>query len=209
MNFRKNLLAALTAAVVAIGLWLFYQSAMPPPVTSMGPAATARKSPQTSALAAPVSPPAAKPGAPSVAVSPDAVAPAPHPDSAADPQAELITAFADIARMYRANDLLQFWQTYTAPEQWAKDGNEQTQRILQVQANTAANPGILGVLQKMDEVFAQGYDALASQTPTYNDAGDEATYTLILDFGVGRKSTEPWTFIKINGKWYLKPVNGN
>jgi len=204
MKSKRIGLIAVAVALSGLGLWWFMGPPSSPPSVPVQMVNREPEPPSHPATAAPIAPPAPKPvDAPGKGTV--AALATPLPDPAADPQAELKTAFADIACLYRANDLLLFWQTYTTPEQWAKTGTVMTQRILQVQANTAENPGMQAELQKMSEVFAQGYDALTSQTPTFNDAGDEATYSLVLDFGGGRVSTEPWTFVKINGKWYLKP----
>jgi len=58
---------------------------------------------------------------------------------------------------------------------------------------------------QIQEEAAQDIEDLESQTPTYNDAGDEATYVYTPRvFGEFAKEQERRTFIKINGKWYEK-----
>jgi hypothetical protein len=70
---------------------------------------------------------------------------------------------------------------------------------------TNENPVAQQKLREMDDTEIQYWEPLESQSPTLNVAGDEATYSYT-QHGSGLFSNYevPMTFIKINGKWYLK-----
>jgi hypothetical protein len=110
-----------------------------------------------------------------------------------------------MARLYRASDLATLAQTYTPPDQ-LKPETIQSLRDMQPRLQTDETS------QLNFEASAQAYEALAEQTPTFNAAGDAATYIftqppLQLPGGQtrGRARQTPITFVKINGQWYRKP----
>jgi hypothetical protein len=117
-----------------------------------------------------------------------------------------------MARLQQAGDFMEFAQTYDTPDEWAKDEPRLIQANQNVQAGLAQHPELSTFLQKEGEAYAQSYEALEKQTPTFNASGDEATYTYIspsatdLMNGVatGNGTPTPLVFVKINGKWCIK-----
>jgi len=106
----------------------------------------------------------------------------------------LKTALPELARQIRAGmgifnftapDVLAF---DFAPGEWQKR-QEQTMAFFKDPASESA--------RKNADETASFYESLESQTPTFNAAGDEATYKV----PDGRESL---TFIKVGGRWYIK-----
>jgi hypothetical protein len=53
-------------------------------------------------------------------------------------------------------------------------------------------------------MLAQELDSIQDQIPTYNAAGDTATYLAPKPDGIqGNLDKRPVTLVKVNGKWYL------
>ncbi len=126
----------------------------------------------------------------------------------ADPQADLKTAIADMARLLRTGDQAALMKAYDEPDKLNLEQVRQMQDLQdQVQQTTPWQ--VAPRMQSLRETSAQSYEEMETQTPTFNATGDEATYQLILptlvngEYVLGDKRT-PYTFIKINGKWYMK-----
>ena len=202
---RKNFMViVLVVAMVGLGLWWFtWPTAAVPEKMATTPMPAKAAAPALSKVEAPksVAPPTIAPPASNPIASQRL--PVSVPDTSADPQANLKTAFADIARLIRAGDTATFRETYDPP---GKLDPQQIQQMRVKQQQTAAlaaqNPQLQQILQKMNEAIAQSFEAHEYQTPTYNDAGDEATYMYTVP-GYQEQPT-PRVFVKINGKWYLK-----
>ncbi len=159
-----------------------------------------------------VAPPTIAPPAPKSDTEPVAAAKAPDPN--ADSKTELNSAIADIVRLYRAGDFMEVYQTYTTPDKLDPESIQKVQESLQKlqhDQQETKNPQLAQALaqnlQQIYESSAQLYEALENQTPTFNTTGDEATYMMTKDSFDGTQTATPITFIKINGKWYLKPEN--
>ncbi len=145
-------------------------------------------------------------------------APAKPADPNAAAQAELKAAFLDMGRLIRAGDYATFKETYgyIAPSQSDLDdiqrAREHQVSVAAARARDPDNP-LTRHMQQLDIAGAQSYEALANQTPTFNSAGDEATYQYIAPdyYGTGTYTgtgePTPMTFIKIDGRWYAKPAN--
>jgi hypothetical protein len=200
-------IVALVIAIFGIGFWLYPRPAplqVKTSVLTTPPTVSKYVAPPT--IAAPIIPPAPKPVTAPIADTPPVANPA--PDSA-DPQADLKTAIPDIARLLRAGDTVGFRQTYTPPDELAQLGPQYIQqlqaRVQQRQAQAAQDPDLQQELQKINEGAAEAWEAIEDQTPTFNAAGDEATYQYMLP-GVGDApgAQVPRVFVKIDGKWYLK-----
>jgi hypothetical protein len=58
-------------------------------------------------------------------------------------------------------------------------------------------------MQELLEATAKVYDTLKDQSPTYNEAGDKATYMAVPPLGK-EGDLKPVTFVKINGLWYVQ-----
>jgi hypothetical protein len=140
-------------------------------------------------IAPPVTPPTPKPGTTPIAESP--------PDSN-DPQTDLKTAIPNLAHLYKSLDWPSLYQTYTPPDKI----DPQEMQTLQLSKEKLAAAGIID--DEYWDNFSQSFEALAYQNPTYNDAGDEATYEWTLNLVDAAPYHEITTFVKINGKWYLK-----
>jgi hypothetical protein len=205
MKPKKLGLILLTVAFVGIVGWFFMHA--PPhsavdthPVSAVLPAAPPAASP---IIAPSFTPSAPLPGTPQLAVTPPVVALPSAP--VADPQTDLKTAIADIARLWRAGQRAQMYQTYSPPGQIDP---VILKALTQIEADSSGQP-LTPQKQQMYEKYAQCYDDLEGLTPTYNALGDEATYPFTrLGFvgGVEQATQGTITFVKINGKWYIVPI---
>jgi hypothetical protein len=153
------------------------------------------------AITPPVASLATKPDSAPAAVPPPVAESPPNPN--ADPQADLKTALPDIVRLLREGDRVGAYKTYCPPDELNPRDIQQMQELLmQSLAAAAQDPGLQQLMQKNQDEFSLAFEALEDQTPTYNDAGDEATYK----FANPSEGEEPLTFVKIDGKWYIKQI---
>jgi len=149
------------------------------------------------AMAAPIAPPVPNPVAALPVVAPSS-------DANADSRIELTAAFADIARLYRAGNLVGEYQTHTQPDKVDPKQIQNWQEMQQVNEDDAArSPDFKQFIQQMFDRDAEAYEALENETPTFNAAGDEATYDVPASTTVFAPDN-PIVFVKINGKWYRK-----
>ncbi len=121
------------------------------------------------------------------------------PAKSTDPQADLKTAIPDIARLLLAGDLATYQKTYTPPDRLDFD-------TLQAIQDAQNHLDIDLSFQQYIAVEAQRFVAIETQTPKYNDAGDEATFTFpetMYPDVDGPLDEQPIYFVKINGKWYV------
>jgi len=211
MKFRNFIRVVIAVALVGIGIWWFTRSTTVALEKTAGATMPVREN-----APKPVAPPQiAKPLAPVAQVktemaSQPSVSTNATPDSA-DPQADLKTALPDIVRLQRTGDLVKLYQTYLQPNRLTPEFMQQLLDSLHRQQDSLAQADpdlqqrLLRIRQQIQEEAAQDVEDLESQTPTYNDAGDEATYVYTPRV-LGEMSTEQEQkkFIKINGKWYLK-----
>ncbi len=191
-------------AIVIVGVWWFMQQTTSTPEKTADATAPAKaKAPKT------IAPPQiAKFLAPSVQ-SKSEIANAPSkptetPPDPADPQTDLKTVIPDIARLYRAGDMAELYRIYTEPAQFDPVHLQELQTSQNRTADKIVTPSI-----QSRETGAQAYERLETQTPTFNTSGDEATYMLpapkLSNEGIAVGETQiPLTFIKIDGKWYVK-----
>ncbi len=95
----------------------------------------------------------------------------------------------------RIGDWADFYQNYTPPDKLDP-------RFTQGEIDNARTEAIqdYSSFQRHNEAEAESYEELENQSPTFNDAGDEATY-IYKDFNGG---LHPRTLVKINGQWYWK-----
>jgi hypothetical protein len=171
----------------------------PAPAATTPPAPAVKPTPPTPTPAPAVAKPAMAP------VSAPAPAPAPAADtgtaSTGNPQADLSTAIPDVARLMRAGDFAMLTKTYMPPDKYASMTPQQQQQMAMMAA-MAQSPEA----KPMFDALADSFASLKDQTPTYNDAKDEATYMLAPPAGMAPPNTppQPVTFVKINGQWYMK-----
>jgi hypothetical protein len=201
---RKNFIGiALLVALVGIGVWWMMRLAAEAPAKTAGMAAQPG-SPRmggTPTTTAPVNSGIAPPSPNPVASLP---LPTSAPDTSGDPQADLKTAIPDIARLWKAGDLVTFYEKYTPPDlldpvyiQEMKDGMQKDVRAL------AQDPQAQLSFQESNEENAKTYENLEFQTPTLNATGDKATYIYTMPGFNGAPARQMrMVFIKINGKWY-------
>ncbi len=218
MNGRKYFGFDLLILIIFIGMgiwWLIPTSVIPltksaelaPPTEAKPAQQTSPDTPKllTSSMVAPVvEPPVAPPVAPSMQNS--AVAPSPL-DPNGDPQADLSTAIPDLVHLARAGDFLSIYLNYTPPGKVNPDNVRTEQTVLQRIARAkATDPKLRQIVQAQDDAAARAYEALESQAPTFSDAGDEATYMYLPDPELVPNGVPyPMIFVKIDGKWYMKP----
>lgn len=194
-------LLVVLVVLVGLGLWWFLSSstANPPKAPSPPPAAAvpAKRVAYSTTIAAPAAP-AAQPKPSAGAATTTTVATTSSVE-ANDPQTHLPTAIHELARLFHDGDFMEYIQRYTPPDKLTPEKLQWAREWL---AKQTEDPGMQDAHRKGNESLAKGLEALENQTPTYNDTGDEATYMLYVDV-VGNDPQET-TFIKINGKWYLK-----
>ncbi len=165
-----RILVVLLVTIMGAGLWWFMR-----PSTAMPEKMAEASRPAKVEATKPVAPPAiVPPVAPSI-VPPVALPispPAPQPDAApvaaaqpitessqdpnADPQAELKTALADIARLERAGDRLELYRTYTPPD---KIDPFMLQEYEKEESDYHVTDG-----QKLNEAIAESYEDLEIET---------------------------------------------
>ncbi len=189
MKPKNFILITILGAIGCLGIWWFARQKEDARGESTEvPMASMPKAPNQLAPTSPQPSPT-----PSVAGKPIAT---PTPDTKADPQVDLKTAIPDIARLLRAGDKAGILQTYTEP---GRVNSAQMQRLQALQQQAQGDP----TLQRLNEAAAESYEALEALTPTYNDAGDEATYAFVMfGGGINPDTNAEVTFVKINGKWY-------
>jgi type IV secretory pathway VirB10-like protein len=200
MKPRSLVIFIIVAGIAgAAAWWLFQTPAAPAPEkVAETPPVEAPKPPQATPPPPPaprVEAPAIKPvQAPAPAPEPVAAQPASNPNQG-DPQLNLDTAIADICTRAQAGDLVGLMEDYISPDDQAKMPPGQFDQMKQMMQTMASSPQGQQMLQQLTQAF-QG---LQDQTPTYNDAGDRATYTAIPPGGT---TPQPITFKKVDGRWY-------
>jgi len=212
MKARNFIWVVLIIALVGIGFWWFKRpTATTPEKATEAPVAAKADAPKPDAPSTQM----AKPLSSVAQVKTETTnAPSPSADAtpaAPDPRAELKTAMQDYARIIRSEGTMAAMIAFRNPDDLANIDPLVIQRVLAAEARfrQTANG------QQMDEAEAQKYDALENQTPSYNAAGDEATYMFTYDSDIETTSGTvlhagtqfPMVFIKINGRWYLKGSN--
>ncbi len=211
MRPKNFTLAVLIVVLAGMGIWWFLRpAATVPEKTASAPAPSKTTVPSLSKIEAPkqVAPPA-----PNSAAAP--VAATPPKDPNAGSRIELNAALTDMANLYRTNNLVAILRAYTPPDKIHEDRVQALQAQQdQIQARVDAM-GRQGkeATQHRYEARAQAFEALLNQAPIFNAAGDEATYIYttpsMSDLENGAFTTSDihnsLVFVKINGKWYMKP----
>jgi hypothetical protein len=132
-----------------------------------------------------------------------------------DPHDDLKTAIPDIARLIRTGQGL---FDYLTPEFLHKHSldSARIQKLRDENAGLTLVEGTDALDQmRMIENQAKSYEALEGQAPSFNASHDEATYQYIMPPIPPQDSPtaasdptpglpRPLTFIRINGKWYIK-----
>jgi hypothetical protein len=224
MKPQNIVVAVVLIAAIAAGAWYFMQPATPAekvadapkaadtpaPAATTPPPAPAPKPTPPAPAAVPAPAPIAKPVMAPVAapaLTPAQSAPAADTGTAdsSNAQADLSTAIPDVARLFRAGDFDTLAKTYMPPDKYASMTPQQKAQVAMM-AQMAQNPQAAPMFAAM----ADSIESLKDQTPTYNDAKDEATYMLAPPAGLAPAGTppQPVTFVKIDGKWYMKDGPG-
>jgi len=198
MKSKNFILRVLVTAIIGLLVWWFLRpTPKVPEKTAAAPIAAktdAPKPPSPLSFAPTVELPALKPVAAHVTATP------PDPN---DPQTNLKTAIQDIARLARTGDMATLQQTYTMPEKF----DPQQIEDIKVQEQQAVNdPQMQQARKALYDKYVQSFDELENQTPVYNAAGDEAIYARTITLN-GGSIHQSFTFIKINGKWYVKEIS--
>jgi len=210
MKPKNFILIILLVAIIGIGIWWFARPTMAVPEKIVETLKSAKADVQpvmsptiTLSIVSPVAPITPKPDGAPVAAKQLIATPPPDPNTASI--AELKTAFADMGRLIRDGDMVQFYETYRLPGEFSPEDKQKEQEIQD--RNKIVQDPQNKIIQ---EEFAEAMEALAEQTPTFNDAGDEATYLYTAPTLPGQQvpdTLHPVTFVKNNGKWYIKPGN--
>jgi hypothetical protein len=207
---RKLLPIVLVLAIAALAVWLFRKPAVvETPKIATAPALAKVEAPALSKveapkLAPPVVPPARKPSAePPTAPVADAT-PAPG-----GTQAELNATIDDVTSLMQAGDFVGLFEKYAAPEDVAKMSPQDKAEMEQGMQQAMANPQA----QQMMQAETRMFQSLKDQTPQMNATGDQATYQMtptadMLPPGMALPPSEPMTFEKIDGRWYIKNGDG-
>jgi RNA polymerase sigma factor (sigma-70 family) len=145
------------------------------------------------------------PKAPAVPAHAETVAAAAGADPPSDdPQADLKTAIPELVRLVEANDWLGVYKAYTPPDRLDPKELQTLEKVQKMLDKQLSTPQAQLQLQMQHESAVSAWEALETQTPTYNATGDEATYLFTTPDYPGPTVSESMTFIKINGKWYQK-----
>ena len=209
----KTFVVVVVIAVIMGGIWWFNQPA----------ATTSEKVAQTAQAPLTAQTTAQRLATPVAQVEPPKLPPATPNPAAVDPQAELKTAIPDIVHFFRTNDVLSFNEKYDVPGtfdlgEWQKQEEVKTKNMHELEAAAIQNPKLQQGLQQAEihrqqtlESAALSWEALETQTPVYNAAGDEATYTYTMTapqvgFAFQTVLSGHRVFIKIDGKWYFKGI---
>jgi hypothetical protein len=217
MKSQRFIFFVLAIILIGLGLWWCLQPAKvgePKAPVAQKPAKTETakiEAPKPAMapgkIAAPVAPPAQ--AVPTLVAAP---AKAAEPEVAStDPQASWKTALPDIARMLRDNDIKAIMMAYAKPEnrsaqllQMGQKMNDRMQaEIADWRSQPNVSPEMLDRFTHPLEGEAAILEKMAEETPTMNDAGDEATFAVPEDKA---KDMKPVTLVKIDGKWYLKEI---
>lgn len=109
------------------------------------------------------------------------------------------TTLSDLVGLLQSGDFVTAFERYMPPEMLAQLPPEQKSMIEQ-QLAAGPPPGAQQDIQMM-VIVLQG---MQTQTPTFNEAGDRATYQI--SDPTGRNTdTKPLSMRKIDGKWYVDP----
>ncbi len=110
------------------------------------------------------------------------------------------TSIDDIIGLLQAGDLYTAMMRYFPPDKLAEispaDMAGMQQNLQQMMAQPEAQMGI--------QMMVQVLQNMKTMTPTMNDAGDKATYDVSDPTGQDTR-TQPFSFEKIEGKWYVDP----
>ncbi len=197
-----------TAAVLLVAglIWCLVPAApIPAQASAKAPVSALPKSTTTPGrIEAPANVAAPTKPAASFAATPSATA----AGDSTDPQTNLHTALADIARLYRLGDRPLLWKTYETPDDWAKNGAAEVEGLKNPTPG-ADDPKNITMMKDLDEAIAKSYEDLATQTPTLNTAGDEASYLQTIRLEDGTPFTQPIMLVRLNGKWYMKSPTEN
>jgi hypothetical protein len=123
--------------------------------------------------------------------------------SKATAQAELKAAMTDIISIIQAGDLAAYNAVSAPPSKLAQAAPEiraQNEQSLQIiLGNPAQRRAVVASLQSQ---MLPLYQSLQNIVPIFNDAGDEATYTVV---DPNSPTGVPLTvvFLKENGRWYI------
>ncbi len=199
MSTRNLLVIVIVAALTAAGVWFLKPAPAPEP-------AKTAEAPKPAAPAATIVKPAVAPqvAAPAASAAPVAEAPAPvqtGASSTANGEAivELNTAIGDISSLLQAGDMATLIDKYMPPQAKAQMTPEMLAQMQQQMQSPQA--------QQQLQVMAQALQSLQGQTPTFNEAGDRATYQMspppgMVPPGANVPQTIPVTFMKVDGRWY-------
>ena len=125
-------------------------------------------------------------------------------------QAELNATIADIVRLAKDHDLADIYTTYWLPNKQDQAKLAVIRKMEQSYRDGAIKyPDVYKTIVAMDHTW----EVLADQSPKFNAAGDEATFMQPYpDFegnggpvDGGPAKYTPLTFIRVDGKWYIKP----
>jgi hypothetical protein len=134
----------------------------------------------------------------------DTISPAAKPD----PQADLKTAIPDVVNLLRLGDIYTFKKNYTPPNQMEpQQFQNMLETVVQAMGRMAQNPKLRETMMAAYAETAKNYESFENEKPTYNTTGDEASYIFSRQpLYEGDETQVTTTFVKINGKWYMKQL---
>ncbi len=198
----RNIIGIIVVVIIlAVGVWWFRQ---PVPKQASG------SSPDKVALVPMVDAPKSSAIAPTTQVVMPKIAPVSASAAATSKAfnasiAELQITISSLARMQRENDQVGFYKATNPPDKIDPNMVDS----LQYGQNLTRSYGYVQEYVDAWEHAAESYEALENQIPTFNAAGDEATYTFTYQNANGTTAKpRPMTFVKIDGKWYTKEGSG-
>jgi hypothetical protein len=200
MNRRNFAVILMSACAVVALAWLFHTPApaATPPPTAKTPQPVAQKLAAPKFASGQIAPPVIGPAQKPTEQTADAAAMA--APATGDPQAELGTALDDIIGLLQSGDIYTAMMRYIPPDKLAEiPAAEMAGMQAEMQAQMSRPEAQQGI-----QMMIQAVQSMKTMNPTMNDAGDKATYQVSDPTGQDSR-TEPMSFQKIDGKWYVNP----
>jgi hypothetical protein len=195
---RRRFIILIIVLLFAGAIW-WWQSPGPAPekvatapVASATPNTTVAPKPIPAALqvAAPTVAPAATP-----APKPAEPTPTPaEPEAGTEDQKEINTMLSSAVDQIQNGNLVDMFENFVPPDQLAEMKRNGITALEEALQNKQGQPEI--------QIWIQVLQAMKEETPTYNDAGDQATYAISDPTGRGI-TLRPIVLHKVNGQWYF------
>lgn len=202
---RRGIIVLVIVALFAGAVWWWQSPGSVPEKIASAPSSST----VSTVSAAPETTPAETKGG-THAIALPAVAPAPkpaestptpaEPDAATEDQKKINTMLASAIDQIQNGNLVDVFETFQSPDSLAQMKPDTKIALEEPLRDREATPGIQATPEI--QIWIQVLQAMKDQTPTYNDAGDQATYAISDPTGRGIVM-RPLVLHKVNGQWYF------